>query len=83
VVARGNRTAGLNLLRLQGLQRPQPQRAFDRSKSLAVFEFGYAIQLLRATTPFLRFLRYLLFQCETDSMHPLFAKADRLSTESL
>jgi hypothetical protein len=29
----------------------------------------------------LRFLRYLLFRCETDSMHPQFARADRLSAE--
>jgi len=29
----------------------------------------------------LRFLRFLLFQVETNNMHPLFAKADRLSGE--
>ena len=61
------------------VQEEKPSTSFTFAASVTVPD----VKLIATLFPsrILCFLRFLLFQDETNNMHPLFAKADRLSGE--
>jgi hypothetical protein len=61
------------------VEEEQPSTPFTFAASVTVPEVKLIANLFPSRI--LCFLRFLLFQDETNNMHPLFAKADRLSGE--
>jgi len=61
------------------VQEEKPSMSFAVGASVTVP--GVKLIAILFPSRILRFLRFLLFQVKTNNMHPLFAKADRLSGE--